>query len=892
MRNGTLRRVILAGFLLPLIALTSFAAAADLEKGLVAHWKLDDSGTETIVDSAGRFPGKPNGATPAADAPIGTGFHFDSEKDTYIDLGDKLQLTGNKTTVSALVKPDRFSPADFTNRANSRNGILGSADANFIFSLTDGGRVTFIWDAADNKFQTLITDSEVVVPAKEFSHVAVVRNGPTMTVYINGIRIGQDASCSDAPFQPFNRMQLGRVNGTPKRDFHGTIDDVRLYDRALSADEIGELAALAGLRGKKLPEPQPGMRALTRLKYNNPGLAVDLGVGLWAWPLPMDFDEDGDIDLVVSCSDKPYRATVLFENPGGDRKMPVFKPAVKLGGPRGNCRVSVVDGEVRVTTPGREHPDFRNTGLDQSVPIPIDSSIHRFPGKLRANQWSYVDYDGDGAADLIVGTGDWSEYGWDNAYDDAGNWTNGPLRGRVYVLRNEGDNKLPKYATPEEIIAGDKPVDVYGMPSPNLADFDGDGDLDLICGEFVDSFTWFENTGTRTKPKYAAGRLLTVDSKPMRMELCMIVPAAIDFDQDGDVDLVVGQEDGRVALVDNTGKTSDGMPQFAAPVFFKQEADEVKFGALVTPVSFDWDADGDEDLICGNTAGHVGFIENLDGADPPRWAEAKLLEAGGETLRIMAGPNGSIQGPCESKWGYTTLSVADWDHDDLPDLIVNSIWGKIVWYRNEGTRKEAKLAAAQPIEVEWEGTPPKPPWNWWNPKPKELATQWRTTPVVIDFDSDGLNDLVMLDHEGYLALYRRERQGDRIVLLPPERVFYAAGASNFDHRQTPGIEKDGLLRLNAGEAGRSGRRKLCMVDYDGDGRLDLLANSRSISLLKNVSEDADRHVFRDTGLMDATVLAGHTTSPTVVDWDRDGIPDLLVGAEDGFFYYKKNPADK
>jgi hypothetical protein len=36
-------------------------------------------------------------------------------------------------------------------------------------------------------------------------------------------------------------------------------------------------------------------------------------------------------------------------------------------------------------------------------------------------------------------------------------------------------------------------------------------------------------------------------------------------------------------------------------------------------------------------------------------------------------------------------------------------------------------------------------------------------------------------------------------------------------------------------------------------------------------------------------LAGHTTSPTVVDWNKDGIPDLLVGAEDGHFYYMVNP---
>ena len=39
---------------------------------------------------------------------------------------------------------------------------------------------------------------------------------------------------------------------------------------------------------------------LQPLKYNNPGLVVDLGVGLWAWPMPMDYDGDGDMDLLVA----------------------------------------------------------------------------------------------------------------------------------------------------------------------------------------------------------------------------------------------------------------------------------------------------------------------------------------------------------------------------------------------------------------------------------------------------------------------------------------------------------------------------------------------------------------------------------------------------------------
>ena len=176
-----------------------------------------------------------------------------------------------------------------------------------------------------------------------------------------------------------------------------------------------------------------------------------------------------------------------------------------------------------------------------------------------------------------------------------------------------------------------------------------------------------------------------------------------DWNKDGRVDLIVGQEDGRVAFIENLGQTVDGVPQFAAPRYFQQQADLVKFGALATPVGFDWDGDGKEDILAGDSAGYIGFFKNL-GGNPPKWAAPEYLEADGQRIRIMAGANGSVQGPAEAKWGYTTFSVADWDGDGLPDIIGNSILGKIVWWRNIGTKTQPKLAAAQPIEIEWPGT--------------------------------------------------------------------------------------------------------------------------------------------------------------------------------------------
>ncbi|MCK5814372.1 MAG: hypothetical protein KAH07_00345, partial [Flavobacteriaceae bacterium] len=72
------------------------------------------------------------------------------------------------------------------------------------------------------------------------------------------------------------------------------------------------------------------------------------------------------------------------------------------------------------------------------------------------------------------------------------------------------------------------------------------------------------------------------------------------------------------------------------------------------------------------------------------------------------------------------------------------------------------------------------------------------------------------------------------------------------------------------------------------GDIDILINSKNAAFIENIGGTDSEVNFKLRGNLSDKKLAGHTTSPTFVNWDQSGKPDLLLGAEDGCFYYWKN----
>jgi len=215
--------------------------------------------------------------------------------------------------------------------------------------------------------------------------------------------------------------------------------------------------------------------------------------------------------------------------------------------------------------------------------------------------------------------------------------------------------------------------------------------------------------------------------------------------------------------------------------------------------------------------------------------------------------------------------------------MLNNTMGQVMWWRNIGTRTQPKLDFMRRVEVEWDGDQPELAWGWMKPKnqtnPKALLTQWRTTPVMFDWTGDGMTDLMMLDHEGYLALFDQAKTagGGRIVRAP-RRAF---------------LGEDGRpLRLQCGfnRGIGCGRRKFAVCDWNGDGRMDIVCNGgpNAEVYLQTAAKDGT-WTFRSIGPVARYQLSTHDPQPADCDFNGDGVPDIVFGAMDGYLYYLRNP---
>ena len=166
----------------------------------------------------------------------GHSLHFDGVND-YVNCGDDaaLQITGNAITLEAWIKADEWKPV--SNGGSIINKEGNSAGEGYMLRCGDGGKISFTVGTTQpsNAWLTVVTDGGLNTGT--WYHVAGVYNGATMKIYVNGVeKVSANKSGSIGNSNAL--LWLGNSQAQSTRLFKGKIDEVRIWNRALSPLEI------------------------------------------------------------------------------------------------------------------------------------------------------------------------------------------------------------------------------------------------------------------------------------------------------------------------------------------------------------------------------------------------------------------------------------------------------------------------------------------------------------------------------------------------------------------------------------------------------------------------------------------------------------------------------
>lgn len=646
------------------------------------------------------------------------------------------------------------------------------------------------------------------------------------------------------------------------------------------------------------PKPPPATVALIgngdNLLFNN-GELGKIDVSMSASVRYLDWDGDGKRDLLVGSSQThefgvpPNHGYVYFYKNIGTIQNPFFAPGFELRDEAGGY-IQSIEGEY--------------------------------------TYFDLVDFDEDGDLDILVSR-----------------------QMNIYMAENTGrrdrDNLpiLLPYKQVLELSQGNDYAKKYYYKFPHWVDWDGDGDLDIVYGIFLEEvdtkcdktkaicyydevlqfYELHENIGNqgKGKPIYAKPKIIrTARGLPLNT-FNFGGEDFTDWDGDGDLDALIGDMwnyppgASQVLLYENFGNRQSPALLMGVPLVPRIE----EIGRGANPLAVDWDGDGKKDLLVAGAEGWVKIYKNAgnDVRGIPQLGSGEFVQ--------------QIQ-PKITDGEQTRTAVADWNGDGIPDLIRGGGNGWVTYYQNTTNcidpifRSPVRLrAAAKEIRLI----------NGYRDCPQGPSEPHAgyTAPVVTDLDNDGDLDLIVGDMRGYQTYFQnigtrkepRLAAGRLIELNKQPRTFgwrnevavgdvdgdgiseivttaftdrhisiYKPMLSAADNAVLP-VVKAGPIKLETGEdllpphsgGNNNGDYMMKLADWDNDGDLDLFVGSPYwVWYYENVGSRTQPafklHGKVQFGVKD-TWISGHAGSVDVVDWNGDGWKDILIGGESGWTYY-------
>jgi hypothetical protein len=486
-------------------------------------------------------------------------------------------------------------------------------------------------------------------------------------------------------------------------------------------------------------------------------------------------------------------------------------------------------------------------------------------GKTLGSTVRFADYDGDGKTEVFSNRGE----GIIAVYRD---------------ISSSGSIQDMRISDGEYLQANGMLMHIWNA-TPDFADIDNDGDLDLFSGTEDGPIYFFENVGSRGKPVFSMGRIVAFFEY---MDLRSGVKVA-DFDGDGLLDFVAGRYWERTQWGEQPrmfGKLYKNVGTRTAPKFEARDA----FGGSPYTEAFqiadavrqngmrasDWNGDGRLDLIAGDTDGFVWFFRNTTNSKFPVYAAGEKLQSSGKPIRVYGEWKESRAA------GYARPEVNDWNNDGKPDLLVADGRGWLFLYINEGSKERPVLGEAKRVQA--------------NGKPIDGTA--RGSVLVCDWNNDGKKDLVFGMIGGKEVSENHE--WPHINANPGEDMgflFY----KNIGTDNQPVLDFPKWIKAGPGEGKiiTYSRPNLgSYVDWNGDGKKDFIACEfeKNARVYLNTGSGGKNEEPEFKSSAEGIVIVQPWTTQMMsgadaIDLNGDGDIDILTGqghGASGLRFYERN----
>lgn len=423
------------------------------------------------------------------------------------------------------------------------------------------------------------------------------------------------------------------------------------------------------------------------------------------------------------------------------------------------------------------------------------------------------------------------------------------------------------------------------MPALATIDYDGDGDFDIVLGEYTYYDGWggrlryYENLSSDGNPLFVERKGEDNPFYEIRGTTYGAAPAFGDVDGDGDLDLILGHYGWPVGedYYESHGieyyRNDDGVYSKQTGSWDDQTKegnpfDFISLGEVVRPVLVDFDHDGDVDLLVGSS-----FDTPIN--EYPYYERRYLQYYRNDGKGNFTPVDWTLDAvPGAYYYDSVTPALADLDGDGDYDLIVGNYYDEKLSYYIQVSENTFELQYGE-----------------WDPETKSgnpfenFRVATHPSSVFMDFNNDGLLDLFVADQSGYY------KYSDNIV-----NYYENTGESVFVEKTDMENPFHGVYVM--------GNASPLLVDLDGDGDLDALVGNKysdghydyetgewiyvdsSIAYYEN-EDGIFRRMYDEEDPFDGKELYG-TFSPDMADLDGDGDTDMISATGDGYVTYFKN----